>query len=236
MPASVERRAGAFTLSASTVIVTDAATQKLGRQLASMLAPATGWDLAVRSGASPNGPHVALRLDPAQKSLGAEGYRLDVTPRAVTIRAAAPAGVFYGMQTLRQLLPVEIYRQAKRRPRRGWQIPAVAIEDTPRFAWRGLHLDVVASLPAHGVRQEVHRPARASQAQPLPLAPDRRPGLADRDQEVSEADRRRRVAAETLIGPHRTSPAESTSTARRTAASTRRTTSARSWRMPPTVS
>ncbi len=143
MPASVERRAGAFTLGASTVIVTDAATRKLGRQLASMLGPATGWDLAVRSGAAPSGPHVALRLDPAQKSLGAEGYRLEVTPRAVTIRAAAPAGVFYGMQTLRQLLPVEIYRQAKAAaPAGGWQVPAVRIEDTPRFAWRGLHLDV----------------------------------------------------------------------------------------------
>ena len=47
---------------------------------------------------------------------------------------------------------------------------------------------------AEGVRQEVHRPARAPQDEPLPLAPDRRPGLAHRDQEVSAADRGRRVA------------------------------------------
>jgi hexosaminidase len=142
LPGKLERRAGAFTLRATTPIVVDAAVRLRGRQLAAMLGPATGFDLPVRVGASPATPHIALRQSAAlSKTLGAEGYRLDVTPRAITIRAATSTGVFYGVQTLRQLLPVAIFRSA---PVAGqvWQAPAVAIEDVPRFAWRGMHLDV----------------------------------------------------------------------------------------------
>ncbi len=60
---------------------------------------------------------------------------------AVTIRARRPAGAFYAIQTLRQLLPVEIFRQATVRGV-AWTVPGVAIEDMPRFSWRGIHLDV----------------------------------------------------------------------------------------------
>jgi hexosaminidase len=140
-PARLERRAGTFTLTASTPIVADAGVRAQARQLASMLGPATGFDLAVRTGAAPQAPHIALRIDRAlAKTLGDEGYRLTVTPRAVTIRAATPAGVFYGMQTLRQLLPADVFRGG--RVDRAWPIPSIDIEDTPRFAWRGMHLDV----------------------------------------------------------------------------------------------
>jgi hexosaminidase len=59
----------------------------------------------------------------------------------VVIRAAEPAGVFYGVQTLRQLLPAELEANEPT-PSAAWTIPAVAIEDRPRFAWRGMHLDV----------------------------------------------------------------------------------------------
>jgi len=146
-PARLERRAGTFTLTASTPIVADAAARAQARQLASMLGPATGFDLAVRTGPAPRVPHIALRIDRAlAQTLGDEGYRLTATPRAVTIRAAAPSGVFYGMQTLRQLLPADVFREAPtagaRAPAYRWTIPAVSIEDVPRFAWRGMHLDV----------------------------------------------------------------------------------------------
>jgi hexosaminidase len=59
----------------------------------------------------------------------------------VAIRAARPAGAFYALQTLRQLLPAAIFRQAKVAAA-AWTIPAVSIEDYPRFGWRGMHLDV----------------------------------------------------------------------------------------------
>jgi hexosaminidase len=142
LPAKMEAAAGVFTLRATTAIVTDASVRARGRQLSSMLAPATGFDLAVRVGESPAAPHIALRRQPSlAKSLGEEGYRLDATPGAITIRAATPAGIFYGMQTLRQLLPTAIFRDA---PVQGvpWVVPAVHIEDVPRFSWRGAHLDV----------------------------------------------------------------------------------------------
>ena len=141
-PVSMTAGTGAFTVTASTVIVTDAATAKLGRQLATMIGPATGFDLGVRVSKSPKSGFIALREDNAlAKTIGPEGYRLDATPNGVTIRGASPAGVFYGMQTLRQLLPAAIFREAAVSGV-DWRVPAVAIEDTPRFSWRGAHLDV----------------------------------------------------------------------------------------------
>jgi hexosaminidase len=138
-PASVERGTGTFTLGERTVIVADRATRALGHQLADDLRPATGYRLAVRAGA-PAANTIVLRVDPALARLGEEGYRLDVTPQRVTIRAAATAGVFYGIQTLRHLLPPDVFRSAPV-PGVRWTIPVVRIEDQPRFAWRGAHLD-----------------------------------------------------------------------------------------------
>jgi len=137
-PVSLVRRAGVFRLTAATTIAASPALRGIAWQLADDLAPATGWHLAVRG--TP-GPHaIVLRIDRSLRTLGAEGYRLDVTPRRVTIRAAGPAGVFYGVQTLRLLLPPDILRGA---PVAGavWTVPAVAVEDYPRFSWRGAHLD-----------------------------------------------------------------------------------------------
>jgi hexosaminidase len=75
------------------------------------------------------------------KKLGAEGYALDVRPTRIAARAPEPAGLFYAVQTLRQLLPPEIFREAPVGDV-AWRVPAVAIEDQPRFPWRGAHLDV----------------------------------------------------------------------------------------------
>ena len=58
-----------------------------------------------------------------------EGYQLDVTPGGIDLRAGSPDGLFYGMQTLRQLYV-------------GGEVPCVSIRDNPRFGYRGLHLDV----------------------------------------------------------------------------------------------
>jgi hexosaminidase len=141
-PVSVTSAEGRFTLTAGTVIWTDAATAPLGRQLAGYLAPATGWALPVRTGGTPAGPsRIVLRRDASLARLGPEGYRLEVRPGRVTVRAPEAAGVFYALQTLRQLLPPELFREA---PVAGvrWTMPALTIEDQPRFRWRGAHLDV----------------------------------------------------------------------------------------------
>lgn len=140
-PVTLTTRTGHFTLTRQTTIWAPRAAESLGRQLANYLAPATGFDFAVRTTGAPAGNRIVLRLDPTLSKLGPEGYTLDVAPGLVSIRAPKPAGIFYGIQSLRQILPVEIFREA---PVTGiaWTAPALHIEDSPRFAWRGMHLDV----------------------------------------------------------------------------------------------
>ncbi len=74
-----------------------------------------------------------LRLQPNRTDLGTEGYALRVTEQGVDIGAPTPAGVFYGLQSLRQI----VQRQGP-----NLVVPKVKIEDSPRFPWRGMMLDV----------------------------------------------------------------------------------------------
>ena len=83
---------------------------------------------------------IRLTLEGADPSLGLEGYQLEVGGEGITVRGNSAAGVFYGVQTLRQLLPAAVeYSAAYRRP---WVVPALEIRDAPRFGWRGAMLDV----------------------------------------------------------------------------------------------
>lgn len=77
----------------------------------------------------------------ANKQLGREGYSLEVTPDLIEIKANDPAGLFYGVQTLLQLLPPEIYGSNPEKINE-WKVPCCKIWDKPRFEWRGMHLDV----------------------------------------------------------------------------------------------
>lgn len=136
-PAKIEERSGAFALRPSTrITLSDPRSSEL-REIAAFLQEAvegaTGIRLAVvdKASRSKDRDTVALRVKPAQR--GAEGYELTVKDDAVVIEADEPRGLFYGVATLRQLLPQGGGELA---------IPAVAIEDTPRFRYRGLHLDV----------------------------------------------------------------------------------------------
>jgi hexosaminidase len=141
-PVSVIAGKGVFTLTADTVIQTDRATAALGHRLAHCLEPASGFTLRVQSSPVATGKRVvSLAIDRRLARLAPEGYTLLVEPRRIVVRAPAPAGIFYGIQTLRQLLPADIFRDAVV-PGVVWQVPAVRIEDKPRFAWRGMHLDV----------------------------------------------------------------------------------------------
>lgn len=141
-PAVMQPAPGAFTLTRQTVIAADPALESQAHQLVAMLEPALGFDLPVQIGSAVGPSPIQLRIDPSlEATAGSEGYRLTVSLRGVMIRAAAPAGAFYGMQTLRQLLPAHIF-SATPASATAWQIPAVTIEDQPRFSWRGSHLDV----------------------------------------------------------------------------------------------
>lgn len=94
--------------------------------------------LAGQSGA---GAAIILALDPTTGGArGPEGYALRVTAEGIRIDAADPAGLFYGVQTLRQLLPASAEYGAARP--RSLAVPHVEVEDSPRFGWRGAMLDV----------------------------------------------------------------------------------------------
>jgi len=73
-------------------------------------------------------------------ALEAEAYSLDISSRRGIVRASSTNGVLYALQTLRQLLPAAVYG-TRAADRERWVIPACLIEDRPRFAWRGMHLD-----------------------------------------------------------------------------------------------
>ena len=139
-PESLTVGRGRFVINANTVIYTDAASADIARRFAAALLPATGLAIPVRVGAAPAAGIVVERSARLTR-LGDEGYELSVTARRVSVRAKERAGVFYGLQTIRQLLPPQVFREAKV-DSVAWAIPAVRIVDRPRFAWRGAHLDV----------------------------------------------------------------------------------------------
>src|SRR5947207_5350893 len=139
-PVRLARHDGSLVLSPRTEIHVTSATRDRGYRLADYIAPATGLRLPVRVGAAAASA-IVLRVDGQATSLGPEGYRREVARGAVTIRGGGPAGVFYGMQTLRQLLAPDVFRAAQPAGA-AWEIPAVSIEDSPRFGWRGAMLDV----------------------------------------------------------------------------------------------
>ncbi len=123
------------------VVGKNPAARRVGDYLAGVLRPSTGYRLPVT--ARDGGDGIRLRLTPgarAVRGLGAEGYRLQVTGRAVTISARASAGLFHGVQTLRQLLPASVERTT-RQPG-PWRISGGTITDEPRFGYRGAMLDV----------------------------------------------------------------------------------------------
>jgi hexosaminidase len=143
VPVSEIRQSGTFTLDHQTVIQVSAGSKEckdVAMLLSELLVAPTGMRLPVTASTG-KGTVIAFRLSPvADKVLGKEGYTLEVNPRQVIIKANEPAGLFYGMQTLLQLLPPEIAGSQKTMLQ--WRMPCVKILDYPRFGWRGLMLDV----------------------------------------------------------------------------------------------
>lgn len=94
--------------------------------------------------AQPEDPHIVLMIDPAIKA--PEGYKLEVTTTGIRIAGSTPNGVFYGIETLRQLISPGVKRQ--------FTVPCVTIEDEPRFAYRGMMLDPARHfLPVEDIKR-----------------------------------------------------------------------------------
>jgi len=119
-----------FIIGSGTAIRALTGSEAVAESLAAVLRAATGYAVPISADAGA----ITLRLDSTDAELGDEGYRLDIAADQVTVRAAAPAGLFAAVQTLRQLVPVTGTGDAT--------LPGGAIVDRPRFAYRGAMLDV----------------------------------------------------------------------------------------------
>ncbi|MBN2210578.1 MAG: beta-N-acetylhexosaminidase [Sedimentisphaerales bacterium] len=137
-PMKVEIKDGAgFVLKKGTPVAFAEACRPTGEYLIDILAPLA--EPAVES--QPTSPAIHLNLsDNLRGRLGREGYLLEVTEKQITLAAADNAGLFYGVQTLRQLLGPDFEKQP-RRPEGVWNIRYMMIEDKPRFSWRAFMLD-----------------------------------------------------------------------------------------------
>ncbi|HEV2637542.1 MAG TPA: beta-N-acetylhexosaminidase [Actinocrinis sp.] len=151
-PVLVKPSAGvSYTITSGTAVLTQpgsAAAAQVGGYLAGLLRPSTGYALPVRSAPEPDAggsgsaadSGISLLLAGAPATVGAQGYELDVTSTGVTIRAQQPAGLFAGVQTLRQLLPAASARTTVQPG--PWPVPGGHVLDYPRYAYRGAMLDV----------------------------------------------------------------------------------------------
>ena len=136
-PVKMERLHGSFAISSQTRITSNSPELKdVGDYLSGIMLEETGLRLAHERANAGMARAIHLEIDPSHPELGVEGYLLHSSPEGVTITASRPAGVFYGIQTLRQLFPQNVQGAGQ-----GLQIPCVRVTDYPRFTWRGILVD-----------------------------------------------------------------------------------------------
>src|SRR6185312_5268181 len=141
-PVATTWHEGHFLITPQTTIITngDKEQKELGDLLITYLKQSTGYSLK-QTNADGHTKNIRLLINKNNDTtIGDEGYHLTVSANTVYIKANKPAGLFYGIQTLVQLLPVQ--NMSPCADKQDNKIPAVTITDYPRFKWRGLMLDV----------------------------------------------------------------------------------------------
>jgi hexosaminidase len=118
----------------SLVVIQDESADKAAKYLSNMLNRAGGLDLVITKDDASTGI-VFQKAD----DLKAEAYHIDVTSQKIVVKASDEAGFFNAVQTIRQLLPVQI--ESKELANAHWLVPCCVIDDEPRFSWRGMHMD-----------------------------------------------------------------------------------------------
>ncbi len=139
-PVSIEYDDGCFQIGPETHVLAENEAAMEASKLIDALAPAMGFKLALTNASQRRRGSITLELEKGPFKLGGEGYMLRITPRRILIRAKKPAGLFYGIQTLLQLLPEQVFSKTKAEDVE-WKVPCVRITDYPRFGWRGLLVD-----------------------------------------------------------------------------------------------
>lgn len=134
-PSQVENGKGTFLLNEKTTLVFDENNPDLSRIAGFLNEHLKGYYGFQLRTEKRDGTGIQLVITDTV-SLGNEGYLMEVGEKKILIAAAGPAGIFYGIQSLKQLIPVA---GTKRMP---LTIASVTIRDQPRFGWRGMHLDV----------------------------------------------------------------------------------------------
>ncbi|MCL3779890.1 beta-hexosaminidase [Prolixibacteraceae bacterium JC049] len=139
-PMELTQNEGNFELSKKTkvVVANNPELKKVAEYFVEKVKLATGFDLQITSEATSSN---FVEFSLAAKSTKAEGYTLNVTKKGAKVAAKTAKGAFYGMQTLMQLLPAEIESSTVVNDV-NWTIPAVSVNDAPRYPYRGMHLDV----------------------------------------------------------------------------------------------
>ena len=161
-PAMIEVHKGVFILDPHTRIYLeeeDRELRRIGVVLSNFLSNSIGW----------KGPiHAVPAIRPQRNAIflslrgpmpaSPEDYELVASPEAIHIRAIQAAGLFYGVQTLRQLLPPEI--ESAGTSKRQMEVPCIRIQDKPRFSWRGMMLDCSRTfLPMEYLKRNLDRMA-----------------------------------------------------------------------------
>jgi hexosaminidase len=152
-PLSLVRQEGVFSLNKNTAFYApEPEAQAVAGFFAGKLKSSTGYPFAAADREGDN--TIALLID-ASAGTNSEGYTLDVTPEGATLRAKTPQGLFYGMQTFLQLLPAEVESPSPVK-NLAWAVPAVAVKDEPRFAYRGVMLDACRHfIPVENVKKQL---------------------------------------------------------------------------------
>jgi hexosaminidase len=143
VPKKIERQRGSFSLASNTAVVADENARPTAEYLAQRLRLATGYKIPItpQTDSTAPIPRLVMAMTSGRWDLGSEGYQLLVSPTSASIQAPTSVGLFYGVQSLLQLFPPDIFAHQAQSSRK-WEIPCVTIGDRPRFPWRGLMLDV----------------------------------------------------------------------------------------------
>jgi hexosaminidase len=150
-PVSVTATGDYFTLNPGTTIYVQRTTsdfrgetddlKNIAQFLSDRLKPATGFELPVKADSTVSGSgNIVLALFPNDSDMGYETYELTITKKEIRLTGKSTTALFYGIQTIRQLLPPEIEMTSLQKA--AWEIPTGTITDYPEYEYRGAMLDV----------------------------------------------------------------------------------------------